>query len=325
MLLVVYAVAIEAIVWLALVPAWCVRAFRRREPLGALRQKLGWFRPVPASVPATRHVFIHAVSVGEMHSAEPLVAELAATGQSVWLTTGTSAGLDAATRIAALHPGVAGVSFLPWDRHAVRRWLRDAAPAAMIVVETEIWPHLYLACREASVPLFVVSGRIRPQDVWKYRRLRSFFRPVLEIPAWIGAQSEADREAFIAIGAPAARVCVAGSLKFDAALRPVPAAARLNIAGAQRPLLVAGSTHAPEEKIVLEAARALLRDGCPIRVVLAPRQLARVDAVVRLAQRQGFVTIVAGIALPNDASVALHEKLGFILSGVERGVGYQQH
>jgi L-amino acid N-acyltransferase YncA len=47
------------------------------------------------------------------------------------------------------------------------------------------------------------------------------------------------------------------------------------------------------------------------------------SAHLDLLQRQGFVTVIAGIALPNDASVALHEKLGFTLSGVERGVGFK--
>jgi 3-deoxy-D-manno-octulosonic-acid transferase len=275
-----YSLSIEMVAWLALVPAELTRALRARAGLAELTARLGRERPVMTGAGA---VLIHAVSVGEMHAAAPLVAALAAKSRRVVLSTGTSAGLDAARRLASAHPAVDAVTYLPWDRLAVRGWLARTAPSAVVVMETELWPNFFRACADQRVPLFIANGRIRPGDVGKYRMARPIFRRVLAWATWIGVQSETERDRFIAIGAPAERVEVAGNLKFDAALSACDMPPLASGPG-DRPVVVAGSTHDPEERWLLACARVLADEGRPIRLVLAPRDVSRSDQVAMLAR-----------------------------------------
>lgn len=283
-----YSLAIEVVVWLVLVPAVWVRALITRRESGELGGRLARTQPCDAAKqPSVGPVLVHAVSVGEMHAVAPLVAALAAKSHRVVLTAGTTAGLDVARRLARTEPAVDGVAYLPWDRSTVRGWLKRIGPSAVVVMETEIWPNLFRACGDLRVPLVMANGRIRPVDVWKYRLLRPFFARVLDNAAWMGVQSPAERDRFLAIGAPAARLEVAGNLKFDAALSPCAESSLHMPDPRARPLVVAGSTHEPEEQWLLECARRLDADGCSIRLVLAPRDIARARRVAQLAREQG--------------------------------------
>jgi 3-deoxy-D-manno-octulosonic-acid transferase len=288
--LLAYSIAIEAVVWFAIAPVLWLQSVFTRAGHAELRQRLAWDAP-PAVAPtslAPRPVLIHAVSAGEMNAAAPLASALAGHAGGIMLSTGTAAGLATARRLQREHPAIAGALYLPWDRRAIRRWLRALAPAAIVVVETEIWPNLFTACRELGIPLFIANGRIRPRDRWKYRLGRWFFRDVLESAAWIGVQTDSEREAFIDIGAPPARVQVAGNLKFDAALASVAESPVLTPASDSRPLVVAGSTHHPEERWLLECAQLMAGDGVRVRLVVAPRDTVRAGAVARLARAHGL-------------------------------------
>lgn len=313
LLITAYSIAIEAVAWTCLVPFTLARAVGGRASARELLERLAW-REVHSTTnraDRTSPVLVHAVSAGEMNAAAPLVAVLGASGHRVLLTTGTAAGLAIGLRLSGEQPAIDDCVYLPWDRRAVRGWLRRLAPAAVVVVETEIWPNLFTACKALRIPLFMVNGRIRPRDVWKYRLGRAFFQGVLDSADWIGAQSARDRDAFVAIGAPASRVQVAGNLKFDAARNGNAESAGLTPSGEDRPLLVAGSTHDPEERWLLECAQMLAAGGLRIRLVLAPRDTARAGGVSRLARACGLRTLawsewVATTAAPWDVLVLDH-------------------
>jgi 3-deoxy-D-manno-octulosonic-acid transferase len=288
-LFVVYTLCFEAVVWIALVPATWIRRRVGRRGDTELSARLGQHPPIAHQRRSSRApVLIHAVSIGEMHAAAPLVAELEARSCRVLLTTGTAAGLEAARRMALAYPAVDDVMMLPWDRGVVRRWLSGVAPAAVVVMETEIWPNLFRACTALNIPLLVANGRVRPRDVWRYRLTRPFFASVLGNATTIGVQSVDERDRFLAIGAPSHRVEVVGNLKFDAAREVCVAPATPSADARARPIIVAGSTHAPEEQWLVECARHLERDGCPVRLVVAPRDIARSEAVVRQASTVGL-------------------------------------
>lgn len=285
LLLGVYSVGLECVVWMVLAPAMLIRMARRRATVEELRQRL-W----GASGTVARCVLVHGVSAGEMAAAEPLVARLGRSGRAVLLSTGTRAGVVAAERLAAVHPHVKGWTYLPWDRRAVRAWLRSVAPQAVVVMETEIWPNVFAACGALGIPLFIANGRVRSPDVPRYRLARGFFRHVLACTAWIGAQSARDRDAFVAMGAPADHVEVTGNLKFDtmSVLQPLPPALTSERVGA---LIVAGSTHDPEEAWLFECVDRLRRNGRSVRLAVAPRDIGRAENVARLARLRSLRTI----------------------------------
>ncbi len=286
-MLLLYDGLVTLAVWLLLVPLELAAVALGRSTLGRLVARLG--RP-PRSRPSSgRLLVVHAVSVGEMAAAAALIRHWAERHPEdrLVLTAGNRDGLAAGERLAAEVPAVVAVTPLPWDRRrALRRWLQALAPDLLVLVESEIWPRLYLGCRELGIPLAVASARIYPGDVARYRLLPAFFREVLAATDWIGTQSGPERTRWIAIGAPSERIEVAGNLKYDT-LVPVPSgSAPGKSLGAV--WVVAASTHPGEERWLLRALAGLPADVGAPQLVLAPRRPRRARALVRAARRAGF-------------------------------------
>jgi 3-deoxy-D-manno-octulosonic-acid transferase len=287
-----YSWATELIVWGVLTPFHLVAILRRRGTWPDLNQRLGG----APRLPRDRRLIVHGVSAGEVKSACAFVKAFATESPdwSVVITTGTRDGHRMAVALQRSIPAIEAVCFLPWDRRrAVERWLRAIAPGAVVIVEPEIWPNLYLACERLKVPLILVSARLHPRDVARYRIVRPFMAEVLRVAAWIGAQTTIDAEALVHIGAPRDTVVVSGRLKFDAP-DDVPSDAQrvlgaVDQLGSPRPMtVVAGSTHAPEERWMLSAFARLRQRFAGLRLVVAPRHVSRAAAVRALAQRNGY-------------------------------------
>jgi len=276
-----YGAGIELITWSALVP-WTLLGPAGK---GVLGQRLGRQRLAARKI-RTR-VLIHAVSVGEMVAAEVLIGSLARLlpGAEVIVTTGNRHGLEAGRRVQINHPEVAAVWFLPWDRWGIGSWLAALRPDLVAVIETEIWPNFFVSCRKLGIPLCLVNGRIYPADFPNYRLARRFFEPALSCVSWFGVQSESEKQRFLKIGVKESRITVEANLKFDAAVLPAPS---LNVQLGRRPVMVAGSTHDPEEKWLLDALGTLLPEFPRLSLVLAPRHPRRVASIVAEAARRGF-------------------------------------
>jgi len=262
----------------------------RRTPPDERLERLGT-GPPPCG---PGRLLLHAVSAGEMTAASALVEALSrlAPESRVLLTTGTREGRAVAERVRASSPNVDAVVYLPWDRPAVvRRWLERLAPAAVVTVEAELWPGLFLGARALGVPVAVAGGRLRAGEARRYALGRAAFRPVVASAAWIGARTEADRARFLAIGAEPSRVEVVGDLKVDApASRAAFPPGWEDLLASGPPLLVAGSTHAPEEEVLLEAFLRLRAAGRDVRLALAPRHVSRAPEIERLARASGLET-----------------------------------
>lgn len=261
-------------------------------------------------------LLLHAVSAGEMTAASALAWEIERTaGVKLLLTTGTREGRIVAERVRETCRAVEAVAFLPWDRPgAVRRWLARLAPAAVVTVEAELWPGLFLGARSLGIPVAVASARLRPGEAWRYARAGPFFRPVVDAAAWIGARTQEDRERFLAIGASPSRVEVTGDLKLDA---PAPPAALPPGWGAWLgsgpPLLVAASTHAPEEELLLAGVKRLREEGVEVRLAIAPRHVARSGEVERLARVAGLGTCRLS-GSPGPAPILVVDTFGLLSS-----------
>ncbi len=275
-----------------------------------LAERLGFGASLPAGT-----LWLHAVSVGELQAAVPLVAALRDRypGRTLLVTTSTATGRQ---RARSLFGASATVRYLPYDLPGpVRRFLERARPRLGLILETELWPNLYCACGERSIPLVLASARVSARSVRRYRLLAGLVRATLGRVSLIAAQSEEDAARFIALGASAARTQVVGNLKFDVG-PPPEAEARgqeLRVAlGTTRPVWVAGSTHAGEEELVLDAQRRVRAARPDALLLLAPRHPPRFEAVAALLQRQGvrYVSRRSGAAVAPDAEVLLVDTLG---------------
>ena len=281
----VYGAFASAAVWLWAVPWTLARAAGGRRAPGELRERLGCTDALPSSL---RPIIIHGVSAGEMASARALVDALVRRDPAVRiiLTMGTKDGRTLADQMREDVPQILACVFLPWDRPVVvRRWLAHINPRAVAVVETELWPGLFAACRSLTIPLFIVSARLYPRDIPRYQWLGRWWSTVMAMPTRVLAQDEHEAEAFVAIGTPRDIVEVSGNLKFDVA-RTAPGA-RTDSALT----VVAGNTHAPEETWMLDAVSRVQRAGIPCAITLAPRDIRRADAVRRQAASVGVTEV----------------------------------
>ena len=187
---------------------------------------------------ATDSIWIHAVSVGEVLTARALLPELRERYPRlrIFLSTTTMTGQQIARNNLQY---VDEVFYFPFDlRFIVRRTLRLVRPTLFIVMETEIWPNLLRACREAGVKTVLVNGRISSRSYPRYRMARGFFRVVLSHIDRFCMQSAESARRIVEIGADPARVLVTGSLKFDSLDIPgAPGAAGRPRAQPRAPLL----------------------------------------------------------------------------------------
>jgi len=237
--------------------------------------------------------------VGEVLSAVKLICRLCT--NCPWAKVYVSCSTIAGRRLAdeKLTGLAAGVFYAPLDyRFSVRRVLRMLRPAAVVVMETEIWPNLYREARQSGAALIVVNGRISDRTVARYRRLRWFFTAVLGQADAILAQSERDRERYLAIGAPPERTSFGGNIKFDIRLpskAPAPEITAFIERFASSAIWMAASTMPPaaqgdidEDDVVIEAFRVLCEKRPRLMLILVPRRPERFPVAAEKLQRVGF-------------------------------------
>ncbi len=292
-----------------------LRGLRDRGYWQGLRERFG-FGPRPDGA---RSIWLHAVSLGEVSAAAPIVNGLLAAypGIPVVVTTSTPTGR---ARALALFGARVIVRFLPYDLpRAVARFLDGCAPVQAIIMETELWPNLYRECARRGLPLVVASARLSEKSVSRYRRFGDLFSGLFTPNVRIAAQTSADAERFEAIGADPARIDVIGNVKFDI---EIPAnvieqglALRQRIIGV-RPVWAAGSTHEGEDEQVLEAHAAVCVKIPLALLILAPRHPQRFDAVAALLERGGwrYVRRSAGVPVGSDVKVLLLDSVGELLA-----------
>jgi 3-deoxy-D-manno-octulosonic-acid transferase len=287
------------------------RGLRDRSDWLALGERFGWGRRMN-SAPT---IWLHAVSLGEMTAAAPLVRALGSRypENPLVLTTATSTGR---ARAGALFGDTVDVRFLPYDTPgAVARFLDRIRPRLAIVMETELWPNLFKECERRGVPLVLASARLSAKSVSRYRRLGSLFRGIFSASSLIAAQTPLDAERFIAIGAESARTHVIGNIKFDlelgAGVIDQGRALRSSLGGA-RPTWIAGSTHAGEEEQVLAAHQELRAHRADALLLLVPRHPDRFRAVAELLRSRDLCFTRRSSGVPPDSStqVVLVDSVG---------------
>lgn len=295
---------------------------RWREPLYRGRALERWGLGSVLSPVAGGTVWLHAVSVGEVQAAVPLVRALLqqVPVRRIVMTTTTSTG---AARVAALFGGAVVHRFLPLDYPgAVARFLDRVRPAQAVVLETEIWPNLYAECQRRGIPLLIASARLSVRTIGTYRRLRSLFAPALGSGGvTVLAQTAADAQRYLELGALPTQCRVAGNLKFELSVSTTTREQgrtwreQWNAAG-PRFVWVAGSTHDGEEQVLLNAHTALRSKVPGALLVLVPRHPQRFAAAAANVRATGlpFVTRSGNGTVTPDTAVLLGDSLGELLA-----------
>ncbi len=294
--------------WVLLHLLW--RARRQREYLHRWGERFGFYaRRPPAPV-----IWLHAVSVGETRAAQPLIALLRQRWPEyrILFTHMTPTGRRTGEEI--FGDTVERV-YLPYDYPwAVRRFLGHFRPALGIIMETELWPNLIETCRRLEIPLLLVNARLSGKSARRYARFAALTRQALRGLAAVAAQTEDDADRLAMLGAQ--DVIVTGNLKFDIAPPPEQLALGATLrglwGGRLRPVLLAASTRAGEEALILDALRAH-----PIKellLVIVPRHPQRFEEVATLIAARGLGfqrrSELAEMAIAPQTQVLLGDSMG---------------
>lgn len=301
------------IIYLALsvvmLPVWIFRIITGRHDVGGHWGRLCGAAPTP---PVDRPVvWMHGSCMGEVLLLRPLIERFRREQPQYQLVI--SAYTRDGFRVATGAYPEALVFYLPFDfTWSVRRVFATLRPRLLVHAELDLWPNLLLEAKRQQVPVAVVSTRINDDEFAFYQRINRLHQPALAAIRWWGAQTEQDAERIRhLLGSATTKVEVTGSLKCDATLaadsiaRSSELRRRLGFTDAER-IVVAGSTHAPEEELLLNALQQLQPDHPHLRLVIVPRHPERTPEIVKLVRdRQLSFVLPREVTSHRESSAAV--------------------
>ncbi len=243
-------------------------------------------------------IWIHALSVGEVISSLPLVRALSRKypDRDIVFSVTTSQGMEIAHN--ELQGKVKSLLTMPLDFWwSIRRTVCFVNPSLFVLVETDIWPGLIFHLKKKGTKTLLVNGRISPRTLTRYRRFRTFIRAVLDSFESCLMQSDLDGHRLLEIGLKEDKVKTVGNIKFDRDWMPMDEKERkqwldaLNLSP-EDDLWVAGSTHQGEEDIILDVFLRLHKLFPALRLIIAPREVARAEEIVRMALHKGLEPVL---------------------------------
>ncbi|MGI5308257.1 lipid IV(A) 3-deoxy-D-manno-octulosonic acid transferase [Rheinheimera sp. WS51] len=290
------------------------RSFKDKAYRQRFNERFAW-QSIPSQ--AAGGIIVHAVSVGEVVAATPLINALLQRYPNLPITV-TCTTPTGSERIKQTFGDSVWHYYLPLDTPgAVKRFLAKLQPAAFIILETELWPNLLQQCYKAVIPSIIVNARLSARSAKGYRRGYCFSQLLLPHISLLLSQDKATLRRFKALGfTGAAQVC--GNVKYDMAIpdhvAEVVQQVKPQVQG--RPVWVAGSTHAGEDQLLINACKQLKQQFPSILLIIVPRHLERFDSVAELIARSGLSMQrrSAGEAIAADTTVLLGDTMGELLA-----------
>lgn len=285
--------------------AW--RGLRYRDYFGRWKERFGFF-PDPK---ISQSIWVHAVSVGEVNAALPLIEAMMKrfADARIVVTTVTPTG---SARTQKLFNDRVFHVYLPYDLPAsIDRFLDRIKPRMAVIMETEIWPNLYHLCERRGIPILIANARLSERSLRGYGPVRPLARAAVRSVAQLAVQSKQDAERLLRLGAIPERLVITGNVKFD---MPVPSGLERigkvlrEYWGEPRPVWIAASTHEGEEARVLEAHTRVLRRFPDALLVIAPRHPERFRPVQQMCKGYGFRTLCR-----SEDTVAHHDTQCFVV------------
>jgi len=248
---------------------------------------------VTAQLKGVHPIWIHAVSVGEVIASIPIIKKIKKVYpfKKIVLSTITSTGNDTARQKI---PEIDFLIYFPYDFFfIVKKVISVIDPCIFIHTETEIWPNLLFFLHQKAIPSVIVNGRISSKSCRRYKLFRWFFKKVFNKVSVFGMQSLVDYQRVIDIGADPQKVLITGNMKFDQRTPDISDRYKeellngLNL-GLEDKIFIAGSTHWPEEGIILEVFQQLIKEYSNLILILAPRHPERFSEIEKLVKKKGL-------------------------------------
>jgi len=268
---------------------------------------------LPERLPNKGNLWVHALSVGEVLSAIPLLEQLkvAFPGKDIVFSVATQSGMILAKE--KLAGRVACIMTLPVDAWwCMRRVVNRVNPSVFILVETDLWPGLLSLLKRKGVRSLLVNGRISPRTLKSYQKAPAVVRRMLAPLAYCLMQTDLDRDRLLQLGMEREKVITTGNIKFDRDMVTLDSEEKerwfemLGLKPSMQ-IWVAGSTHEGEEAALLRVFRDLKRKFPLLRLIIAPRDVARSHEISSMTSNQGMAvalrTTVAKKSHPYDVLV----------------------
>lgn len=284
----------------------------RHSPLYRQRwlERLGFY-----SIRLDQCIWVHAVSLGETIAATPLIKKLKDKypQSTILVTNMTPTG---SSRVKAVFGKSVYNAYIPYDLpDAWSRFFNKIHPQVLVVIETELWPNLFAACKERNIPIVVTNARLSEKSAQGYRKIASLTQEMLNAITTLSAQAQSDADRFIQLGMPKERLHITGSLKFDLELPSELAIKGENLRktlGNDRLIWLAASTHPGEDEIMLDAHRRVRQKFPQALLILVPRHPERFDSVAALVSEKGFTMVRRSqeSSCTDDTAVFLGDSVG---------------
>ena len=278
-------------------PGYVVKMLRRGNYRNKFGQRLGFYdQQTRAKLARGRRTWLHAVSVGEVMIALKLATKMQERQPSlrVALTTTTTTGFALASREA---PDWIEVLYTPLDFWPImRRAFALIRPIRIVLVEAEVWPNLTAIAHRQNIPLALVNARLSPRSEGRFRAFNFLVRPYFQKLDLICVPEQEDVARWKSLGADPARIHPVGSIKFDPEdVGPRPEMPRAVLdsfgIGPERPVLLAGSTHAGEEEILAKSFQQLRREFPALFLIIAPRHVERTREIADQLRALGMSAV----------------------------------
>jgi 3-deoxy-D-manno-octulosonic-acid transferase len=260
-------------------------------------------------------IWFHAVSLGEAEAVFPLVRQIQKQHQNVEILITTTTPTGSARVNAVMQETVTHV-YLPYDiPDAINRFMRCFKPRLAVIMETEIWPNLFLACGKRRIPLYIINARLSEKSSLGFQKIPSLVRPTLAQVTLVATQTEDDATRFISIGADSSKVKTLGNIKFDI---KVPQETieqgiqlKIDLFGGRFVWLIA-STHKDEESIFLDLYQEIKKKIPELLLVIAPRHPERFSEVKKQCEQQQLAVVLRTSKenVRSDTDVYLADTLG---------------
>jgi len=292
--------------------------YRDRMPA---RLGIGLSRKFPTAEPekdlaAGKTIWLHALSVGEVTSAVPLLTGLRKTYPDsrliVSVTTRTGKKVaDTLLKSIADHVIDSPLDLLP----VVCHFVKYIKPDLFILVETDLWPNILLFLRKKSIPTLLVNGRVSQKSMDGYRRLHFFFNPMFQSFSFLCMQTQHDRDNMAGIGLSPEKLRTLGNLKFDtAAGKASPAiTAAAALLPKDRILMICGSTHPGEEKILLDCYCHMKKTHPELFLIIAPRHTNRSAEIKALADHHHLSAALRSDNSSSPADMLILDTIGELI------------
>lgn len=299
-----------------LIPFILLRLILRSKKNVGYRQRILERFSFGKNLPKDVDIWLHAVSLGEVVAATPLIEEFLKNQKVVLVTTMTPSG---SKQVLNKFGDRVKHQYIPYDLPwCLKRFFKRIKAKTGVILETEIWPNMIYFGHKYGVKLCLVNARISDKAFKQYLKTGNFFKDTLNLFTFIGAQSEIDAERYIKLGASKAIVSVLGNIKFDMqhpGNKLKNFSSIKDIWGNTRPVLIAASTHDNEEMQLLANLQKLKNLIPGIILLIAPRHVERFATVYELSKKYGFNTGLRSnlLSISENSDVIVLDSIGELL------------